>query len=303
MDAKERRVIVSMATVTAAILLSGAASLGSNVLVVRLDAVGSLIELAALAITYVALRRAKAAPCDDFNYGLGKLENLCGLLFAQVQIVYLAVFVWLAVGRLGDPAPPQGAGWGVLLYVYGAVVTGLMMRWSAALNRESPSPVAQSLWRGYQIKFWANVTTGTVLALAALFPDQPLTQYLDPLNVLVLCALRLRNIHRMLRESGRDLLDAAVDEHVRLIILRELARRFDAYDDLLGYETRRSPGVTFVTIHLGFTPDRPLNDVFDAVETLTRSIEEHVPGARVSIVPHKAAVPAAAQAAPLVETS
>ncbi|HYH20420.1 MAG TPA: cation transporter [Azospirillum sp.] len=303
MDAKERRVVVSMATVTAAILLSGAASLGSNVLVVRLDAVGSLIELVALAITYVALRRAKAAPSDDFNYGLGKLENLCGLLFAQVQIVYLAVFVWLAVGRLGAPAAPEGAGWGVLLYVYGAVVTGLMMRWSGALNRESPSPVAQSLWRGYQIKFWANITTGAVLALAALFPDQPLTQYLDPLNVLALCALRLRNIHRMLKESGRDLLDAAVDEHVRLIILRELAHRFDAYDDLLGYETRRSPGATFVTIHLGFTPDRPLTDVFEAVETLTKAIEAHVAGARVSIVPHKATLPAVAEVEPRRETA
>jgi len=288
MDAKEKRVLVSIGTVTAAIILSAIASLGSNVLVIRLDAVGSLIELGVLAVTYAALRRARRAPCDDYNFGLAKLENLCGLLFAQVQIVYLGIFVWLAVGRFLDPVPPQGAGWGTLLYLYGIGVTGFMMRWSGALYRERPSPVAESLWRGYQIKFWANVSTALAVSAAAAFPEEPLVGYLDPVNVLALCALRLRNVHRILMASGRDLLDAAADEQARLVILRELARRFDDYDDFIGYETRRSPGATYVTIHLGFAPGRTLEEVFAAAEALRGGIAAGIAGARVSVVPHPA---------------
>lgn len=291
MDAKEKRILVSIGTVTVAVILSSIASLGSNILVIRLDAVGSLVELAVLAVTYAALRRARTAPSEDYNFGLVKLENLCGLLFAQVQIISLAIFVWLALGRITAPVPPQGAGWGALLYLYGIAVTGVMMRWSGALHREQPSPVAESLWRGYQIKFWANVSTGLAVLAAASFPDHPLIGYLDPLNVLALCALRLRNIHRILMACGRDLLDAAADEHTRLIILRELARCFDGYDDLIGYETRRSPGATYVTIHLGFLPERTLPEVFDTAESLTAGIATSIDGAWVSVVPHRAAHP------------
>ena len=295
MDAKEKRVLVSLGTVGAAIVLSAVASLGSNVLVIRLDAIGSLLELAVLAVTYAALRRARRAPCDDYNFGLAKLENLCGLLFAQVQIVYLGIFVWLAVGRFLDPVAPQGAGWGALLYLYGIGVTGFMMRWSGALYRERPSPVAESLWRGYQIKFWANVSTGLAVGAAAAFPDHPLIAYLDPVNVLALCALRLRNVHRILMSSGRDLLDAAADEQARLVILRELARRFDSYDDFISYETRRSPGATYVTLHLGFAPGRTLEEVFDTAHALRDGIAASIAGARVSVVPHRAEEPGAGQ--------
>lgn len=296
MGAKEKRVLVSIGTVTAALILSFIASLGSNVLVIRLDAVGNLIELAVLAVTYAALRWAKAAPDDNYNFGLVKLENLCGLLFAQMQIIYLAIFVWLALDRIAAPVPPQGAEWGVLLYLYGITVTGLMMRWSGALYREQPSPVAESLWRGYQIKFWANILTGAALLTAASFPDQPLVGYLDPLIVMALCALRLRNIHRILMACGRDLLDAAVDERTRLVILRELAHCFDGYDDLIGYETRRSPGATYVTIHLGFLPERTLSEVFGTTESLTTAIAASINGARVAVVPHRAVQhPAAAE--------
>ena len=288
MDAKEKRILVSLGTVTAALSLSVGVSFKANVLLVRLDAIGGLIELVVLAITFAALRRAKAAPNDSYNYGLAKLENLCGLLFSQVQFVYLLVFAWLAFNRLLDPIPPRGAGWSVLLYAYGVAVTGAMMRWTEVLNRTSPSPVAESLWRGYEVKFWANMSTVAAVSLATVYSDQPFAAYLDPIAVLALCGLRLRNIYKTFLVSGRDLLDAAAEEHTLLIILRELAANFDHYDDLIGYTTRRAPGSIFITIHLGFAPHRTLSEVFDVAEQLTAGIDSALVGAQVAVVPHRA---------------
>jgi divalent metal cation (Fe/Co/Zn/Cd) transporter len=284
---KERRVLLSLLTVTLGLLISALVTLRSSALVIRLDMVGGAVEVVALLVTLATLRKARQAPNEIFNYGLGKLENLCSLMLAMVQLVYLGIFVWIAATRLGQPAAVQGAVFGLALYVYGALVTGLMMRWTGRLAREQPSPVVQALHRGYQVKFVANLSTGAVLAVSALLPGQALVPYLDPLNVLALCALRLRTIWRMIGESGRDLVDAAVSEHLQLLILRALAEHFDHYDALLAIETRRSPARVFVTLRLGFDPARGLPGVFDSMEAIAAAIREAIGEAEVYVVPSR----------------
>lgn len=286
---KERRVLLSLVTVGLALVISAAVSQRSSALVIRLDLVGGVVELVALLVTLLTLRKARAAPDERFNYGLGKLENLCSLMLAMVQLIYLGIFVWIAAARLGRPVAVEGAAFGLALYAYGTLVTGLMLRWTGKLMRSQPSPVVQALHRSYQIKVMANLSTGMVLAIAALAPGQPLVAYLDPLNVLALCVLRLRNIWRMVQESGRDLVDAAVAEHLQLLILRALAERFDDYDALLGIETRRSPSQVFVTLRLGFDPGRGTEAIFDAMEAIGASVRSLIGEAEVAIVPSRAA--------------
>jgi cation diffusion facilitator family transporter len=286
MDPKQKRVAVSLCTVGAAVVLSLLASRGSNALVIRLDVVGSLLELVALAITWHALQRSKRPATDGFNFGFAKLENICGLLIAQVQFAYLLIFVWMAAGRLADPVPPEGAGWGLLLYAYGTAVTGTMLWWSRKLLRVAPSPVIEALYRGYQVKVAANVTTGVLLLVAAMFPDVPAVHYLDPVNVMLLCAIRIRAIVLTIVASGRDLLDAAVEEESKIAIYGSLAKHFDDYEDLVRLETRRSPQAVFVTLHLAFAESRPLSEVFATMDSLSADIARRVPNAQVTVVPH-----------------
>jgi divalent metal cation (Fe/Co/Zn/Cd) transporter len=286
MDAKQKRVAVSFATVGAAVILSAIASAGSNALVIRLDVVGSLLELVALGITWHALARARRPATDGFNYGFAKLENICGLLIAQVQFAYLLIFLWMALGRLAAPVPPQGAGWGLLLYAYGTAVTGTMLLWSRRLAVGSPSPIAEALYRGYQVKVAANITTGLLLTVSALFPDVEAVHYLDPVNVILLCAIRIRAIILTVIASGRDLLDAAVEEEGKIAIYASLARHFDDYEDLIRLETRRSPQAVFVTLHLAFSDRRGLREVFATMEGLSADIAGRVPNAEVVVVPH-----------------
>ncbi len=286
MDPKQKRVAVSLGTVGAAVVLSLMASAGSNALVIRLDVVGGLIELVALAITWHALSRARRPATEGFNYGYAKLENICGLLIAQVQFAYLLIFLWMAFQRLASPVPPQGAGWGLLLYIYGAAVTGFMLAWSRRLMRTANSPVVEALYRGYQVKVAANITTGALLAVAALFPDVPAVHYLDPLNVILLCAIRIRAIVLTIVASGRDLLDAAVEEESKIAIYASLAHHFDEYEDLVRLETRRTPQAVFVTLHLAFAEERPLSEVLRTMEALSADIAQRVPTAQVQVVPH-----------------
>ncbi|MGE0724772.1 MAG: cation transporter, partial [Alphaproteobacteria bacterium] len=188
-DAKYEHVFAAMLAVSGSILLAIGTILYTNVLIVRLDLVGYLVELSVLAITLAALHRSKAAPNDAFNYGMGKLENLCGLLFTLVQVVYLVIFVWLALGRLHDPTILEGAAFGAALYAYSAATAGFMIRGMRFVRKSNPSPVIDALYRGYVIKLWTSVGTAAVLAATAAVHDATIGQYLEPLNVIVICSL------------------------------------------------------------------------------------------------------------------
>lgn len=241
-----------------------------------------------LAITFAVLRRAKAAPNDSYNYGLG-CWRICAVCCSPK---FNSSICWFSRGWPSTACSirfPRGSGVERPAYAYGVAVTGAMMRWTGALNRTSPSPVAESLWRGYEVKFWANMSTVAAVTLATVFSDQPFSAYLDPVAVLALCGLRLRNIYKTFLVSGRDLLDAAAEENTLLIIVRELAANFDHYDDLIGYTTRRAPGSIFITIHLGFAPHRTLLEVFDVADRLTTSIDSALVGAQVAVVPRRTA--------------
>jgi hypothetical protein len=80
-------------------------SAASNALVIRLDIIGGLLEVVALAITSLALAPARRPANASFNFGYAKLENICGLLIAQGQFSSLLIFLWLALHRAGRPRP------------------------------------------------------------------------------------------------------------------------------------------------------------------------------------------------------
>jgi divalent metal cation (Fe/Co/Zn/Cd) transporter len=158
------------------------------------------------------------------------------------------------------------------------------MRW---VRKDTPSPVIDALYRGYVIKLWTSTGTALVLFAVAATHDAGIGQYLEPLNVLAICALRLYNIARIAVHSGRDLIDAAADEAVQIIVLRALVGEFDRYDSFIGYQTRRSPGAIYISIHLGFANERHLGDVFDTMDAIAKEVAAHVADAKVTVVPQR----------------
>lgn len=86
--------------------------------------------------------------------------------------------------------------------------------------------------------------------------------------------------------SGRDLLDAAVEEESKIAIYAALAQHFDDHEDLVRVETRRSPQAVFVTVHLAFSDNRPLGEAFATMESLSTDIARGVPNAQATVVPH-----------------
>ena len=83
--------------------------------------------------------------------------------------------------------------------------------------------------------------------------------------------------------SVYDLLDRTLEEERQIMILAELARHFNDYEELHGIRSRRSGGEVYVEIFLEFDPEKRVSEVQEAVDRLRKSIEKKIQGSRVTI--------------------
>jgi divalent metal cation (Fe/Co/Zn/Cd) transporter len=89
---------------------------------------------------------------------------------------------------------------------------------------------------------------------------------------------------RMIRSSLPDLLDQTLEEELQLVVVKELAGHFHAYEQLHGVRSRRSGGNVYVDIFLEFRGDLPMCEVQDAMDRMKLSLEIQIPKSHVNII-------------------
>ena len=107
--------------------------------------------------------------------------------------------------------------------------------------------------------------------------------YIDPLASLVIAAFILLSALGIFSSSVNDLLDHALEEESQIIILRELVRFIDEYEQLHGIRTRRSGSQVFIDLFLEFSPSRTVAEIQPVINRLTDCLQTSIPGSRVSV--------------------
>ncbi len=187
-----------------------------NSLALLSDAAHMLTDAAALALALVALRLARRPASGGFTYGLRRAE----ILSAQANgISLLLLAAWLgyeAVRRLLDPQPVSGLP--VLLTALAGVAVNLVATWLVgradrrSLNIEGAfQHILTDL-----AAFVATAVAGLIILLTGFHQA-------DPIASLVVVALMIKAGVRLVRDSGRVLLEAAPAGIAPDAVGRELA--------------------------------------------------------------------------------
>jgi len=79
----------------------------------------------------------------------------------------------------------------------------------------------------------------------------------------------------------------SLEESTQLVILRELVKHFDDYDELHKVRSRRSGSNVFIEIFMSFDPELKMLEVTERIERLHDTISAIVPGAQVLIIPSR----------------
>ena len=266
-------------------LLTTTAFLLSNSSVLLADFLKTLIELIAITLSWVAIRRINRGGGKTYEYGLGKLENVSSLFVAFVMLLSFLIITANAVRNIITPGHIEGIGLWVSIgaqIVYSGI-NGTLYFKNRRLTKESPSPLMDSQTRLFLTRFVGNIFILLSLGLSMAFAAHPLASYIDPLASLVIALSILSATLGIFSNSVYDLLDRTLEEERQIMILAELARHFADYDELHGIRSRCSGAQVYVEIFLEFDPEKKVGEVQRAIDQISEGIREKLPGSDVTV--------------------
>jgi cobalt-zinc-cadmium efflux system protein len=161
-----------------------------------------LTDVAALALSIVALRIAKRPAQGALTYGLRRVEILSAQANGVTLLVLACVIIYSAVGRL--LSPPDVSAWPMVI----VALAGIVVNAGATLTLAGAGRDNMSVEGSFQhiltdlFAFIGTAVAGGVILVSGF--DQA-----DPIASLVVAALMLRSAYGLLRESGRVFLEAA----------------------------------------------------------------------------------------------
>ncbi|WP_191061160.1 cation diffusion facilitator family transporter [Geminicoccus harenae] len=251
------------------------------------EAVRGLLMIAIEAYSLVVLRRIHRGQLVDFEFGVGKLEQMCNLIIAAAMV---GGALWIAQGAVAlmiegqSHASPFGLAMAACI---GAVNSFLnFVAWARVHEaaKGSRSVIMQAQLRARVAKLVSSLFVQVALTISAVASDPVIVACSDVTGALFVSGFILVIAARMFRAGMADMLDRAVDEAAQFLILRALIHHFDSYGSLDQIRTRRSGERLFVEITLGFEPDLPIAEVDRRTSAIRQMIMQEIAGTDVSIV-------------------
>lgn len=281
-EAATRSAVIAAAIDTVFTLAAFAAASSAVILA---DFLKTFLEFVAVLLAWFALRRIRRGGGHQFDYGVGKLENLSSLLVGVLMFGCLSIIAITAIRNLLHPSHVTGIGVWIglanqLIYVF--VNTRLSIG-ARRMAREQNSPLMASQAGLFLTKALANGFILVALGLSLLLKDYAWALYIDPVASLIIAGSILLAALGIFKDSTLDLLDRTLEENSQLTILRALARHFDHYDDVHEIRSRRAGSHVFIEIILTFPPAQPASAVQSSARLLKAELEKEIPGSRVTI--------------------
>jgi ferrous-iron efflux pump FieF len=267
------------------LLVTLGALVAAHSAVILADFCKTLLEFIAVVIAWVTLRSIQRAGHHEFNYGVGKLENLSSLVVGLLMCLCLGVIMTNAVLVLLQPAHISGAGVWVCLasQVVYCVVNSRLALQSRRLARSENSPLHDAQAGLFFTKAVGNGFIFLSLGLSKLLAAHSWSVYIDPVSSVLLAASILLAALGIFKNSTLDLMDRTLEEKHQMAILRSLANHFDRYAELREVRSRRSGRQVFVEIVLGFGPQDTAGEAAAAAREIKAELERELPRSRVTI--------------------
>ena len=201
-DADSRRLAIALALIVGLMVVEVVAGVLASSLALVSDAAHMLADAGALVLSLVVIRLVRRPAGGNLTFGLRRAEILSAQANGVTLLVLAGLIVYEATRRLIDP--PETVG-GVVLVValVGIGVNLLAAGQLARANRRSLNI------RGSYLHLVTDLFAFVATAIAGLIIITAGFDRADPIASLLVAAIMLWAAYRLLRDSGRVLLEAA----------------------------------------------------------------------------------------------
>jgi len=201
-DAQGRWLAIALAVIAGFMVVEVVAGILADSLALISDAAHMLTDAAAIALALVAFRIAARPPSGRFTFGFKRAEILSAQINGASLLVFAALIGYEAVGRLSSPPDVDGQ-FVIVVGLLGAAVN-LVAAW--ALSRASRRSLNVE---GAYLHALADLLSSLFAAVAGVVIVVTGFDQADAIAALAVCAIMLAGGWRLLRDSGRILLEGA----------------------------------------------------------------------------------------------
>lgn len=265
-------IAASLATIglkTGAWLLTGSVGLLS-------DALESLVNLVAAAMTLAMLSVAESPPDEEHTYGHGKAEYFAsGVEGALILLAAVGIAV-AAIERLKHPAPIEQPWLGLVVSAMASAVNFFVARILLAAARKHDSIALEADSRHLMTDVWtsAGVIAGVVAVAVTGW------QRLDPLIALLVAANIVGSGIVILKRSASGLLDQALPKEQQQAVTKALSE-FGPEIEFHALRTIQSGPRRFISLHVLVPGDWSVRRGHELLEQIERALRHAVPRATV----------------------
>jgi divalent metal cation (Fe/Co/Zn/Cd) transporter len=251
------------------------------------EAIRGILMIAIEGYSLIVLRRIHRDQLVDFEFGAGKLEQMCNLIIAAGMVggaLWIAQSAFWLMLEGQSHASPLGLATAACI---GGVNTFInFAAWDEIRQaaKGERSLIMQAQVRARFTKLISSLFVQMTLTISAVANDPVIAAWSDLVGALFVSCIILLIALRMFRTGLPDLLDRAVDEAAQIMILQALIHHFHIYTSLDGIRTRRSGSRLFIEISLGFERQLPIGEVDRHARAIREMIMGQLPGSDVSIL-------------------
>lgn len=261
--------------------------LTSNSIVFTANFIIALTGALASGLSLYTIRRMSRGADLLNTYGLGRMETLSSIVVGVTMTLAAALVGYETVMKILHPVTQHG-GLAAMLLTWVSFLASLWL-WirNYRLSKMEHSPIFSSIWRMARMGALEDLLIILAVGLSLAFQSAAWSRHLDAGATFILMLSIIKSIYEVFSGSLHDLMDRSLDECHMLIILRELARNFGAYEQIQGIRTRRSGSQAFIEIFLEFNHNSPMQEVYGMQERLEAKLNKLIPNAQIMLIPRR----------------
>lgn len=266
----ERFAWLSIAAALATIALKTGAWWVTDSVGLLADAAESIVNLVAAVAALVALRVAARSADDNHHFGHSKAEYFSAAIEGGMIFVAASFIIWQSIGRLLDPQPVEQAGIGLAISVIASVINGAVAWVLLRAGRRHRSITLRADGQHLLTDVWTSV--GVVVGVLLVVITG--IDRLDPVVALLVGANIIWTGWKLVSESGRGLMDEALDRETNARIADALSRHRTDEVDIHGLRTRGAGHLSFAEMHVLVPGAWSVRRAHDIVEEIERALED-----------------------------
>lgn len=261
-------------------LLSGSVTLYT-------DVVKKGNEILSTFFSWLALKKMVEGGSNAYDYGMGKFENITGIVTGVVMFLSLVLVFGLTVFKLLNPGLLHEGSTilAIIVMLIGVCVSTVLWREKVHIARMEDSPVMEAQITLFKTKAATDLVVLIALILAMLLEHYSWAGYIDPLASFIVIGSFLISGYRTISTSLPDLLDKTIEEELQLVVVRSLADFFDEYEAFHGVRSRKSGNFVYIELFLEFDGEKKCREIQSAIDRIKESLEKEIPRSSVTIMP------------------